>query len=460
VITPLAAHAAGERPNVLLILSDDHAAPHLGCLGDPNVRTPHLDQLAAEGLKCHRFYVSTPQCVPSRATYLTGRSPVGIQMTRFSAPLPRDVITFPEVLRDAGYHTGLGGRTFHLDGDRQSAVSEPVFQEFQLRTFADRVDWLNKESNPEQAVRLVSEFLDSVPSGKPFFLQFCFSDPHRPFTAQSVSDPPDPGALKLPGHFPDTQLVREDLAGYYEEVQRLDSNVGRLLRLLDERDLRDETIVLFAGDNGAALLRGKGTLYEFGIRVPLLVRWPGVVAPGRSADVLLSNEDIGPTILDAAGVAVPRTMTGQSFLTLLRGDQFTGRTYAFSQRGAHGSSLPRSTSAFDLNRSVVSRRYKLIYNVLPKLPYAPVDFNQGAMWQELQAGSEQGTLPEPFRGIYFPAERPMFELYDLASDPAELHNLAGTGAVADVEQELLAALQRWMILERDFVPLPSAPPPR
>src|SRR5690606_18421261 len=123
----------GQRPNILFILSDDHSAPHLSCYGDPNVNTPHIDEIARNGVRFTQMYTGSPQCVPSRATLMTGRNAVDIRMTRFSAPLPANVVTFPELLRTAGYYTGIQGRNYHLDGSaRQSAEAAAVFDEFQL----------------------------------------------------------------------------------------------------------------------------------------------------------------------------------------------------------------------------------------------------------------------------------------------------------------------------------------
>ncbi len=451
--------AADARPNLLLVLSDDHSAPHLGCYGDPNVRTPNLDRFAQEGMRFERMYVTTPQCVPSRASLMTGRSPVAIQMTRFSAPLPADVVAFPELLRQHGYFTGITGRSFHLDGSGNAPPeTAAVFEKHGLRTFKKRVDYLPAPSNRTQVLEDMKEFFGQLPKDKPFFLQVGFSDPHRVYDKNAVANPPDPKKLKLPAHFPDTPLVREDFAGYYGEIERLDGDFGRVLAVLGERGFAANTLVVFLGDNGAALLRGKGTLYEFGIHIPLLVRWPGKAKPGTSCTELISGEDLAPTLLAAAGVKPPAEMTGVSFQPQLRGELTPGRQYVFAQRGAHGTGLPTNTAAFDLSRCVVGKTHQFIYNALPTLPYTPVDFAGDAYWKDLQGRHRDGQLDPLFARLYFAQPRPMFELYDLRNDPSEFKNLAGTTEGAAAERELRAALQEWMILQRDFLPLPVLPP--
>ncbi len=178
--------AAQEPPNILFVLSDDHSYPFLSCYGDTNVRTPALDQLAAAGMKFHRFFTAAPQCVPSRAAFMTGRSPVAARITRFSSPLPRDEITFPELLRQqAGYFVGVCGRIYHLDGPAQrnaSAASE-LLQKHGLRTFPDRFDYVRTGSDTA-ALEQTKQFLDQKPTRKPFFLWVNFSDPRSPAALQ------------------------------------------------------------------------------------------------------------------------------------------------------------------------------------------------------------------------------------------------------------------------------------
>jgi len=451
---PAAAQPA--KPNILLVLSDDHSAAHVGCYGNKEIRTPNLDALAKTGTRFDRYYVGTPQCVPSRATLMTGRSAIAVQNTRFSAPLAAEYATFPELLRRAGYFAGVAGRSFHLDGSATPPESEDVFRRFDLRTFPRRLDFVKTNGTRDGILAQFREFLDAVPKDKPFVLQLCFSDPHRPYTPGGVPQPHDPARLTLPPFYPDTQLVRQDYAAYYDEISRFDADLGTVLEELRRRGLDANTLVAVSGDNGAAQFRGKGTLYEFGIRCPLVVRGPGVRA-GAVVSELVSGEDVAPTFLSAAGVEVPREMTGKSFLPLLRGEKHDPRRFVFAQRGAHGSGLPTNTALFDLGRCAVGPRHKLIYNALWQLPYWPVDFAGDAMWKELEQRNRDGQLPELVRRLYFSPTRPMFEVYDLQTDPHELTNLAGRPEAAAVERELKAALQEWMILQRDFVPLPVPP---
>lgn len=456
-LSSVSLHAADTNPHILFLLSDDHSYPYLSTYGDPNVKTPVLDQLAAGGIKFHRMFTGAPQCVPSRATLMTGKSPVAARMTRFSAALPRDEVTLPELLRDkAGYYTGICGRGYHLDGSRQPPPVARVFAENHLKTFAERVDFLNTCPDDEVAAQL-EKFLDRKPADKPFFLWANFSDPHHVWNAPAKYRP-DPASLKVPGHLTDLPGVRQQLADYCGEVNRLDETIGGVLAVLEKRGLRGKTLIVFAGDNGQALPHGKGSLYDPGSNVPFLVSWPGVVKAGGESHHLISGEDLAPTLLAAAGVAADKKMSGVSFLPLLKGESFTPRKHIFVERGPHGSApvTVNATSApYDLGRAVRSERYKFIYNCTPWIPYGPVDSAGGAAWKQMQAAHEAGTLAAPLVKTYFTTPRPVYELYDLQADPSELENLSGKPKHAAVEQELREKLAEKMILDQDYLPLPA-----
>jgi arylsulfatase A-like enzyme len=252
--------------------------------------------------------------------------------------------------------------------------------------------------------------------------------------------------------------MREQLADYCAEVNRLDRSMAAVLALLAEKGFAANTLVIFAGDNGAALPHGKGSLYDPGSNVPLVVRWPGVVKPGGDSRTLLSNEDIAPTILAAAGLPPGPKMSGQSFLPLLKGEAYTPRRHIFVERGPHGTApvtVDIRNSSYDLSRAVRSDRYKLIYNCTPWIPYSPVDSAGGAAWREMTAANAAGQLAPGLRATYFTTPRPVYELYDLQSDPSELNNRSGDPALREVEHDLRLALAEKMIVDFDYLPLPD-----
>ena len=443
------------KPNILLIISDDHSAPYLSCYGNSNIKTPNIDRIANEGIRFDRAYVTAPQCVPSRASIMTGRNVPDIQMLRFSAPLDRSVITGPERLRTKDYFTGVCGRTYHLDGmGNLNPSAKATFDKYKLVSFPDRVDYCKVNGNQDSTLAQFNEFLNRVPKGKPFFLQTCFSDPHRPFTAKEFE--PDPSTLDVPNTLPDTKLLRKDLAAHIGEIQRLDTYIGKILNELDKRGLSNNTLLVFIGDNGASLLRGKGTLYDLGIHIPMVARWPGIIKPGSISSNLVSCEDLVPTFLTAAGITPTPEITGHSLMPLLKGDTAAIREYVFAVRGPHGNMLPTNTNnPFDHARVVFDKKFKLIYNPMFALPYSPIDCNNDDFWLELVDLNKKGQVETRFAGtIMFSPERPLFELFDTENDLGEFINLAGKAEYKDIEYRLKAALNEWMIVYRDVVPLP------
>ncbi len=453
------APCADERPNFLIVLSDDHSAAHVGCYGNPDILTPNIDRFAAQGMKFTRAYAMSPQSAPNRATILTGRSPVAVDMTRFYVPLAREYKTFPEDMREVGYYTGVAGRCYHLDGHPDFRADFPleVYSISQgMRTFPDRLDYVNEcpegQENSETIMSQFLDYMDKRDKSKPFFLELSYSDPHRPYTAPKVHDPEK---LHLAPQYPDTKLVREDLAAYYDEIHRFDRDFGEILAYLDKNGLAENTVVLFMGDNGGAQFRGKGTLYEWGIRVPYIIRWPGHIAPGTESDELVSCEDVAPTFLEIADIPVRKEISGVSLLPLISDSGKPVRDYVFSERGNHGSGAPTGTNNFDQQRCIVGKRYKLIFNVLHQLPHAPVDYGGMPFWREIVQMNRDGKLDEKFSKLYFAPHRPMFELFDLEKDPWEFENLYGRKEYAEIQRELVYELSYWMMRDRDFCPLPA-----
>ena len=453
----LQAAGAQTTPNIVFVLSDDHSYPYLGCYGEPLIKTPHLDRFASEGIKFHRMFTASPQCVPSRAAIMTGRSPVACRITRFSSPLPREEVTFPELLRkEAGYFVGVLGRTYHLDGSgRDPEASARVFDEKKLKTFPERFDYVDVSSQALAPTRMQT-FFDQRPKEKPYFLWVNFNDPHHPW--DTGANPPEPAKLRVPGFLPDLPGVRGDLSRYMGEIEHADTDFQTVLNIIKERAGLENTLIIFMGDNGMAFPSGKGTLHDPGLNVPLLAWWPGVIKPGGESRALISGEDIAPTCLEVAGLKVPERISGISFLPLLRGTPFPAeRAHIFGERGPHGgATFNESTkaSAVDYSRCVRNGRYKLIYNVTPNMIYTPVDSTGDPSWRDIVKAHEAKTLAAGFETLYFTSPRAVYELYDVEKDPNELINLYGQTEVAEVTRELKEALQRKMILDFDYLPLP------
>ena len=336
------AFSAAEKPNILFLLSDDHSYPFLSCYGDPNVKTPALDQLAADGIKFHRFFTAAPQCVPSRAALMTGRSPVAARITRFSSPLARDETTFPELLkRDAGYFVGVCGRSYHLDGSKNDAAVGELLEKHGLRTFGQRFDYVKTGSDTE-AVAQAAEFLDRKPKDQPFCLWVNFSDPHHVWQAPAEFRP-DPASLKLPAHWPDLPGMREQLADYCAEVNRLDRSVKAVLDLLEKRGLARQTLVVFAGDNGSIrppaytpvkgrqLSGNKASMREGGSRVPMIANWPGTTPAGAISHDLTDFSDFLTTFAELAGAKLPDgvELDGRSIAARIKGGKGTPREWVY-----------------------------------------------------------------------------------------------------------------------------------
>jgi arylsulfatase A-like enzyme len=450
-LAPFALQAQTARPNILLILSDDHTAEFTGCYGNPTISTPNIDRFASEGMRFDRFFCAAPQCVPSRTAFLTGRSPVAARMARFTSPLPPDVVTLPELLRDqGGYFTGICRRQFHLDG-APGPNSKATYQKYGLQTFDRRVDFLDRASPRAMTETRVNQFFDRRPSNKPFFLWVNFDDPHYPW--DNIPGGIDAKKLRVPGFLPDLPGVREDLRRYYDEIQRMDGEFQLVLDTVQKRAGLDNTLVLFAGDNGFPFPHGKGTLYDPGLNVPFIMRWPGRIKPGSVCTDLISGEDYTPTMLDAAGVKPAKEMSGVSFLNRLLDRSSQPRQYVFAQRVTHGSRPYQegtTTHTFDQSRMARSARYKLIYNCTPQQKYSPVDSYNDASWREMSDENAWGRLAPRFSRTYFPHARPVLELYDTQKDPMEMENLAGRPELATVEHELKLALQEKMILDYDY----------
>lgn len=455
---------ADDHPNILLILSDDHSLPHLGSYGCSNCQenqlTPNLDSFSGESMRFNRAYTASPQCAPSRASIFAGRSPIGIRATRFAQPAAVGTRFFTDLLREAGYWIGLDGRHQHLDGKNRDAdhISHMLDQlHLRGKEFESRFDhFVRGTSTKGEALNTIStvfgEILNKAPSDKPFFIYFGFNQPHRRWGKDH--DGIDPARLTLPPDWPDLPEVRLDYARYLAEIRDLDAGFGQIMHTLEIRELTKDTIVIFMGDNGEALLRGKGTLYQRGIHVPLIIRWPDIIKPGVS-EALVSGTDLAPTLLDCAGLKPAPGMTGKSFKPLLTGHPMQERTEVYAERGWHWGPITRS-DGFDLSRTIITRDFHFIYNALPDRTYTPVDMaRNNSAWEAIKKAHAEAELDPFLQDLYFRNPRPIFELFNLKLDPFQLNNLAGDPDFEAIESSLRQKLDLWMIGEGDYLPLPS-----
>ncbi len=404
--------AAAERPNFLIFIADDMAWDDCGAYGHKTIRTPNIDKLARDGLRFDRAFLTCSSCSPSRSSLITGRYPHSTGAEQLHWPVPEDQVTFPSLLRKAGYWTAAVGK-WHLGESAKAGF--------------DKVNARLDQMAPT---------LRDRPKDKPFLLWFAFSDPHRPYQENTIPTPHRPEDVVVPPYLPDVPETRKDLAMYYDEIARLDGAVGEVLAELDRQKAAGETLVLFMTDNGRPFPRCKTTVYDSGIKTPFLVRYPGRVRPGGSSARLVSSIDVALTLLELAGAAPAKSFQGKSFVPLL--DDPAGkpvREYVFAEHNWHDFD--------DHGRAARSEKYKYVRNYYPEHPGTPpADAVRSPTFQAMRKLRDANKLtPEQMNP--FVAPRPEEELYDTDADPHELRNLAADPKLKDVLGQLRAALAAW-----------------
>ena len=427
-----AAAEPDRRPNILFALADDWAWWHAGAYGDNVVKTPVFNRVADEGVLFAHAFCAAPTCSASRASILTGQAPHRLtEGANLWGILPQRYPVYPDLLEKAGYTVGYSGKGWGpgtLEGSgRTRNPAGPQFKDF-------------------------ADFFQKAPKDKPFCFWFGSRDPHRPYVKGSgVRSGMDPSKVVMPHDLPDTPEVRSDICDYYFAVERYDRDVGAILKLLQEAGRLNNTIVVMSGDNGWPFPHGKANLYDAGTRQPLAVRWPARVGGNRIAFAFISLTDLAPTFLEAAGLKPSPEMTGRSFLDILVGKPSTPRDRVFTERERHAN--VRQGDGSYPSRAIRTIHFLYIRNFRPdRWPAGdPELYHSVGAFGDIDGGPSKDVIlsrrDDPKIRPFFVlacAKRPAEELYDLAKDPAQIHNVADQPAYAATKKKLRGELDDWL----------------
>lgn len=431
-----------RRPNIVVLIAHDLGC-HIGPYGFAAAQTPCLNRFAQESIRLDRHFVASPGCSQSRAALVTGRYPHAngqFGLANWGWKLHEDEFLLPQALREGGYHTALFG-IWHLHAWTLSAFD----------TISDDVSTLDcsPEGFAEVASHRAANWLkQSARRNEPFYLHIGFWEVHRPFcgtppepTSMNGANLSDLADIDLPDYLPDNEATRREFAELMRSIALVDQGVARVLRALEHADLAENTLLLFTADHGLPFQRAKGTLYDPGIHVACLARWPARIAPGNHSHTLTSNVDVMPTLLEAAGLAVPDTIQGRSQLALLGGNESNGspRDVIFAEKTYH--------EHYDPIRCVRTDRYKYIRNFAERpMLVLPSDVYNSPSRRSM---TDDDSLW---------SHRPLEELYDLVHDPWERRNLIADPEWADVLEAARGRLAEWMAQTDD--PLRHGPIPR
>ncbi len=418
-------HGPRTSPNFVFILADDCSYRDLELYGGP-ARTPHLNQLAEEGMTFSRCYQAAPMCSPTRHALYTGLYPVRSGAYPNHARAYENVKSIPHYLKKEGYRVALAGKT-HID-------PKTVFPFEYLEEFAEP----ENEDVPvvdgwryPQVFRLLQE---SAWNAKPFCLFLCSNEPHGPYTK---GDPaPYQNTRLSPQQF---EFQRDQYARYLAEITYFDGQVGEIVRMLDELNLREETLLMAATEQGSSFPFGKWTCYEIGVASGLVASWPGTIKAGSETDAIVEYTDIVPSFLEAAGAEIPESLDGRSFLAVLRGETASHSDHAFSlqtTRGVKGYEAPYGI------RSVVGKRHRYIRNLFPENEFS-IPSSRRVYEETRELDEESRERAERY------LKRPPEELYDILEDPWCLDNLAGEEELQEIKTQLSRTLDDWMADQGD-----------
>jgi uncharacterized sulfatase len=429
--------------NVVIFIADDLGAHDIGPYGNRVVRTPNLDRLASESLVFSEAFASSPTCSPSRASIYTGLFPFRNGAHANHTGIRDNVQTLPVYMKSLGYRVGLAGKLhvgpmelYPFELIHNTNVPEPGYEN-------KGVLWTDLIMEP------VDEWLAEV-SGKkdPFVL---IVNDHSPHVVWPENPEYNPSEADIPDRHINTEDTRKSRARYYTDITKMDGNVGKLMKSLEKHGLDENTVVVFTADQGPQWAFGKWNLYDYGIQVPLMVKWPGVVKGGKTANALVSLVDIVPTVIEIAGgeaPSQPEAIDGESLVPLLQGKRFFHRDTIFASHTGDGT-MNRAPM-----RAIRTERYKYILNLAPEIVYnthmnKAKDHDGGReYWSSWEKRSYQTEHSASVLWRYH--NRPAEELFDVNKDPDETVNLAADPLYAEIMEKFRTEMGRWREQQSDY----------
>ena len=452
-----------EQPNILFCISDDQSWPHTSFAGEKAINTPAFDRIASEGIYFSNAFCASPSCSPSRGAIITGQEMWRLgEASQLYSAVPRELekLSFPLLLEKHGYFIGYTQKgwspnDFEIHGWKQNPLGKQ-YNKQTLQPPADRIETNNYAANFE-------DFINTCPEGKPFFFWFGSSEPHRAYEENSgIKNGLDPSKVEVPGFLPDVPEVRNDIADYLFEIKWVDQHLNKMIDMLEERNLLDNTIVIVTSDNGMPFPGAKNNLYEYGIHMPLAIRWPdGINTGGRIVDDLVSLTDLAPTILKSAGVKVPKEMTGYDLLKIFNssasGKIDKARQYIYAGKERH--TVCREGDLPYPQRAIRDHQFLYVRN------YAPDRWPAGSPDQKSVHGWVYGDIDQSPSFTYLlehqkekgvemlfnfaTAKRPLEELYNIVDDPYCLNNLSLNKDYKKVMKQLAKALDEYLLITAD-----------
>ncbi len=459
---PAVAQTPAERPNIVLIVSDDHGREAVGCYGNKMVQTPNIDALAQQGILFTNAFATVASCSPSRSVLLSGlyshsNGMYGLQNREHHFNSFDTVQSLPVLLEKAGYRTARIGK-YHVGPDYVYR-----FQKILMGAIVDDPNSIGR--SPVVMADLCKDFIADT-SSQPFFLYYATDDPHRSSTFLPNGQPDfggkvpnafgnrtqgypqvkeityKPEEVIVPPYLTDTKGTREELAQYYQSISRLDQGIGRLVQHLKDAGKWDNTVIIYLSDNGAPFPGSKTNLYEPGIRLPCIMKLPHATVKNVRQDAMISWVDITPTLLDIAGVKPGTFYTqGRSFAGISTQQNVKGWDEVYASHTFH------EVTMYYPMRVLRERKYKLIYNIASDITYpSSMDLYNSYTWQWLL---NHGINRLGQRSLRNYLHRPKFELYDVENDPAELHNLAANPAFASQLERMKAKIKAFELRTND-----------